>query len=358
MNLKALTLLGLAAAVAASGQDKPAAPSGEGFEGNWVVTYGDYPEKGKTSKAFITIARTWTVPPDPAFDKGVAVGQSRPPRKWVPQRDPTSPLVHSAIGLPRGDLNLSEEGTLRIKYPYHHLGNSGGVSEVSITGANSASGRWSYNDGGGSESWTRAQPSIREIEFVSDITDKVPLGEVGRMKTSYSADDWAAGNRSVFMIYVRGDDLWGHHVAWMDAEGIAVWGAESRPISSDPNAAHLLEIHGAFWSAASPGRKILHVDGFKIPFDLEVTGFPEERKPPVPELRFVRLNGDKYEPVAQLRHGQQFCVEALYRKKPPTAPGKVELNWTQGSPIEVEVRPTDDEKVFRSEPIRLEPSAD
>jgi hypothetical protein len=198
---------------------------------------------------------------------------------------------------------------------------------------------------------------VTEIEFNSDITDKVTFGqEVGRLETVYSADDWVAGNRRGFNVRIFGDNLWGHHVVWADAEGIAATRTHgiTDPKSEKPLKVVGIEVQGLFWSAASPGRKVLHLDGIKIPFDLEVKGFPEEKKPPAPELRFVRLVGGRYEPVAELRHGDEFYVEASYAVKPPQPPAKAELSWTDGQPRDVEFTATEDAKLFRSPRMKLE----
>jgi len=116
-----------------------------------------------------------------------------------------------------------------------------------------------------------------------------------------------------------------------------------------------IAVTGKTWSAATPGRMNLYLDGIRIPFDLVVHGYPEEKLPPAPELRFVRATVGRFEPAAMLRHGDEFHVEALYPRRPSRPPAEVELTWTDGQPRSVPVLPTDDVRVFRSGPLRLLP---
>ena len=336
------------------------------WEGNWEITYTDAPKKGGTLKSYAAIARDWPVPQDTAFEKGVGVGQSRPARTWIPVRDANSELVYSSTHDRNSTGNVgvikpAADGSLKLKHPYGHLGHWGGESEVRLAGADAVQGTWKYGkDEGGRESWRRVRPRITKIEFSAREESNVNFGEPGRMTTKYSADDWAGGNRPGFTVKIYGENLWGHHVVWVDAPGINA--SRFSPITVDPKEGLPLNVagirvDGLFWSSATPGRKILHVDDLQIPFDLEITGYPEEKLAPVPELRFLRVVKDRMEPAGELRHGDEFCVEARYAVKPAAAPGKVQLSWTDGQPREVELKPTDDPHLFRSARLKLEPPA-
>lgn len=347
-------VVGFAFAACVNAQE-PARDAGRGFEGNWEVTH--YDKEGKASPArYIAIARDWPLNVDREWEKGSDVLKSRPPRLWFRQRDPNSPLIYSGthnrntIGAV-GEI-FPKDGTVKFSYPYNE-----GTAEVRLTGPNTVQGRWTHGEKSGAESWRRAAPRIHSVQWRTQKgTVRSAYGEVGRMETHYNPDDWARGNRATWDVTIYGDDLWGYHVPWVDGYGVE--SAPCVPIHDEKSKQVIgVQITGHFWSDASPGRRTLHFDDFEIPFDLVVTGFPADKMPVVPELRFVRFSNGRYEPAAELHHGDEFCVEAVYKAKPPQAPGKVRLAWTDGQPREVDVVVTEDEKVFRSARLKLEPPA-
>ena len=321
-----------------------------------MVQFTNAPAKGKTEKHYITLKGQWETWCNGRPFAATNEGAPKEGGNWTLR--PVSGSLLDAGGF--GQMKPPFSSPLSFKHGYNFPSHAlwGAKAELRITGPNEIRGSWTYGDEQGDVAWSRAMPSVSDVEFQSGETKEriASGGKAGRVMTKYSGpDNEMRGNRPRFTIRVFGDNLWGHHVCWIDGTDLEL--ITTSPIyvpkdSGKPHDVAGISMNVNVWPRATPGRKILHVDDIEIPFDLLVEGFPA-----VPELRFVRFAGGKYEPVAGLRHGDEFFVEARYSEKPQQAPGKVQLTWTDGQPREVEVLPVEDGKLFRSARLKLEPPA-
>jgi hypothetical protein len=334
------------------------------YEGNWIVEFTNSPEKGKVETTFITLARRW----QPLLNGKQNPGRNHPPESGALLT--FGPVPESSLhGGDFGTVKPPFGNKLTFKHSYGVLGHWGGTSEVSRTGPNEIRGTWSYGEKRGETIMRRAIPRVTAVEFSSNIrpqaeekyrlaSDRVLFGEqVGKAEATYAAYGTMRGNMAQITIRVFGEHLWGHHVCWIEGTDLEVPTISHIPADkATPKPDHVIGLSLSVYafSNASTGRKILHVDDIQIPFDLVMHDVPDAKKPKVPELRFVRFANDRYEPAAELRHGDEFCVEAVYSAKPNQPPGKVRLSWTDGQPREVEVMATEDAKLFRSARMKLD----
>lgn len=282
----------------------PAVDPWWGLEGNWTVELRD--------------------------DKGALL--SDPPYRDVTlfrRKDDNGKIWWEARGRGIGQrrVELQPDGALKIEHDYFVFGHWGGRSELRASGpdAQTLVGQWSYGkERKGAEIWRRLPRSVQEVEFRSLIRSVATVGgppAVVEMNYDYtwSPDTDLRGNRPRFEIVVRGENIWGVNVVWIDrAEDL-----EIRPLGSDPHPVlgvytpqrnpetreALLRLEAIVWSKAKPGRKTLWVNGVAIPFDLVVHGFPGA---PKPKLEALYVENEAGEQIEQAAPGERFRLVARY----------------------------------------------
>jgi choice-of-anchor C domain-containing protein len=79
-------------------------------------------------------------------------------------------------------------------------------------------------------------------------------------------------------------------------------------------------------------------------------------EPKVSQLRFLREREKRLEPIdGPVTYGDRVYVEARFASPLCVKPKRVSVDWGAGPPIELELQPTGDPKLFRAGPLILEP---
>lgn len=108
-------------------------------------------------------------------------------------------------------------------------------------------------------------------------------------------------------------------------------------------------------SPVEPGRKVITLNGARKEFDVKFGTPRQAAAGKLKGLRYVELKDGKYVPIdGELKHGATFFVEASFDDKPAQAEYTVKLDWGTATGAEVRVKASEDAKVYRSEPIRLQ----
>lgn len=312
----ALVVVALAgSAIVGLAQPVPPPPAPESpelidqFEGNWDAVFTNSATGAEAYRSQVALMKTWVKlrNGEPAVDVE-HIRMVAAPSHFGYRRIDNSPWTASGHGT---NPELSAGGEMTFRHPYGFLGLWGGTSTLRVAGPGELRGTWKYGDTGGTTVWRRVQPQIKEIEYASGITERVPPDRPGRLLTRYSGpDNYFRGNRLTAEISILGDNLWGGHRVYM--EGADLEPHTVNPIYGSaggigPNNIAGLRLTIIFWPKASPGRKWLRVDDLRIPVDLEVTGYPEDP----PELSW--LAGDNYfstTPATTAQVGQTIVLRA------------------------------------------------
>jgi choice-of-anchor C domain-containing protein len=81
-------------------------------------------------------------------------------------------------------------------------------------------------------------------------------------------------------------------------------------------------------------------------------------EPKVSQLRFLREREKRLEPIdGPVTYGDRVYVEARFASPMCVKPKRVSVDWGAGPPIELELQPTGDPKLFRAGPLILGPSS-
>ncbi len=308
---------------------------GSVFEGNWEVIQYDKPKPGQKTVSYIAIARDWPMNSDPAWTAHIDPGQSRPPRQWIRARNAKSDLIYSVTHNRNSIGNVGViaprvGGDLEFSYPY-----KGGNAAVHLTGPMSVEGQWIRGDRSGAEKWHRVFPRLTEIQWEAAGKQRVKFGkELGRLETNYNPDDWVRGNRPGWRVEIYGENLWGHHVAWVDGTGVEAFDCQPLPPTATGKNVRGISVSGVFWSDATPGRRNLRLDELRIPFDLVVNGYPKDKEPSfperllAPEIRFRTSEEPGDIPVREILRDEPFYVDLTLPKSvlPRKAGGTVDFS--------------------------------
>jgi hypothetical protein len=350
------------------------------LEGNWSVTWHDHPGPGKTTSALVVLARRWELISSPAAGgtTGFQAAPHQTDRKWYVQY--TVDMRNWGRGYPEVD----GQGTVTIKW--------GRESKLQSTGPNAMRGRWTERDKSGAEVWERVVPRVRQVVFkgashydyaadfaqYDDPASKTQTrwtggGAPGRVEATYT-DRWkpgeARGNLPKFKIQIEGDNMWGHHVVDLggasDLEPLGrrymQQGGGTVASVVDPRQVKGIELEVVIYARATPGRKVLRVDGVEIPFDFVVRNYPgapadqTTAAPPKagPKIFFARKTDGGFVRVTDktLRYGDVFVVEVEMESESEQT---VKLDWGAGKSSDVRVKKVpDNPRVLRSDLLRLD----
>jgi hypothetical protein len=350
------------------------------LEGNWSVTWHDYPGPGKTTTALVVLARRWDLASAPVAG-GATRFQAAPhqtDRKWYVQY--TVDMRNWGRGYPE----IDGQGGVTIKW--------GRESKLQSTGPNAMRGRWTERDKSGAEVWERVVPRITRVVFkgashydyaaefaqYDDPASKTETrwtggGSPGRVEATYT-DRWkpgeSRGNLPKFKVQIEGDNMWGHHVVDLggasDLEPLGrrymQQGGGTVASVVDPRQVKGIELEVVIYARATPGRKVLRVDGRDIPFDFVVRNFPggpvdsvaNAPPKPTPKIFFARKTDSGFVRVTDktLRYGDVFVVEVEMESETEQT---VKLDWGAGKSSDIRVRKiADNPRVLRSDLLRLD----
>jgi hypothetical protein len=195
-----------------------------------------------------------------------------------------------------------------------------------------ATGTWNNGYGTFKTSWRRLLPQGVRIERVTQTKDTARLEVTGSKLFHYDRASFA-GCGSVFV----------------EGAGMTV-----TAVRTDPEA-EKVSIDVAVKPGTPAGPRVLWFEGVRLPWDWRGDGTLAQA-PAVAELRFVRAAGDRFEAIAdEIRFGERFHVEARFSSAPADSQRRVKLDWGGGAaPMEVELKPTETERLLRSGPLYLE----
>ncbi|MEM9054336.1 MAG: hypothetical protein AAGB16_03335, partial [Pseudomonadota bacterium] len=189
--------------------------------------------------------------------------------------------------------------SMKVEWPYYHLGHWGGDSELSIS-ENSFAGQWLYGQGDnqekGSEQWIRLVPKINAVGTPREDGEEVkPLGDPVTINTEYRGHIASLrGNRDQIVLNLYGPNLFGEHRYFISAHtDIELRGASY--ICNQPHGFGYegSKLHGDWricmqngggvaglrfvmtvWPRATSGPHVIYVNDQEVPFNLNVINEP------------------------------------------------------------------------------------
>lgn len=285
-------------------------------EGNWEVTWHDYPEKGQSTTAAVVLQRSretdrvrW------------AAGVTTDYTSW---------------GNGRPEFN---QGRLEIQWGYRILGGWGGKSTLQQISRDELRGRWSYeaSKAGGVEIWRRAVPKVRQVVFTSEMKSTwIESGPAGRVEVK-------PGGAGKFNVRIFGENLWGSQVIDLGDDPQlrtqGVWGTYLEGTASpQPDGTTVFKETGSheglhnmkqiigiqtdviLGEKFTTGMKLLRVNGISVPFEMVLNV-------PPPTLRSRQKGPNGFVPADPLSL-EPIYVEAEYaiRLEGRTPKAQLELN--------------------------------
>jgi hypothetical protein len=261
-------------------------------EGNWHLTWHDYPEKGQATQALVVIYRNREQVCVEVAGGGCRYENKLTDTAWRLLYS-VDPFEHSGGGQMAEDA-IAPNGRRSIQWGYGTLGHWGGKSELQQTGLNEIRGQWSYGENGGSEIWRRAVPRVQRVVFKSKRESQTTPGGA---PAQVQLDWWGVGEdrsvRAKFDLEIYGENLWGQHITGFIDFGDAVDmefnltfaynilkdGSAHREPSNGLRVAGI-SAYAAIRQFATPGLKTLYVNGQAFPFELVLDGYqkPEKRE--------------------------------------------------------------------------------
>ncbi len=358
--------------------------------GNWIAEYVDYPDVGRVLRVAMVVAPRTRWQCVAAEGGGCHLG--RVAEVGSPLRVYHGPQYGSAL---YREMPAQRQGGM---WTVKDLLLPSATVQVRLAAVTRDEMRGDWGKQGGSQAerrpvrWRRQLPRITRVKFVSEIeSETTPGGAPARVRLTYQKVDWEIrmlGNAPRFFVEVYGDNLWGHHDVHLagavdmmtDATEMIRRGDGSSPPVADPSNRCSLDCSNTVGvripvlifglrpgrpheiPRATPGRKMLVIGDVRIPFDLEIPGFPGPATSPtanVVMLRYVVLGPDgRYVPIqGEVKHGAVFCIEATFDRRPEQREYTVTLDWGGGRGAQVTVGPTDQPNVYRSEALRLQAPA-
>ena len=256
----------------------PAMDPNLGLEGRWMIEWS--PESGEPP-GYATLSR------------GAGYVCNSYPCAF--QRDPDAGWkAHSNSvgqdGAASEKVEFSGVGKFLVQWGYGHLGSNGGTSEVEAVSDDFLTGKWTYRERTGSETWTRIEPVVERIDAYSKIEDSALMGErpVKVLSGFNPKSDAMRGNVPSFYLEVRGKALFGSHYYWFPpSSGLEIVGFYYMCTLPDGEKWYNrtygrclgsgVEVDGLqfeikVWNA-KPGTHAMLLNGVEIPIDLELIGY-------------------------------------------------------------------------------------
>ncbi|MEY1556207.1 hypothetical protein AB3Y40_11285 [Yoonia sp. R2331] len=159
-------------------------------------------------------------------------------------------------------------------------GHWGGTEAVSMSGPNTMTGQWQYNDTAGQSTWQRIVPLVQRVTVLNPsglshmraserVSDRHVKMVFDASLPAWSLDQPFPDQRPWVTVRITGRDLWGFQTATLlgDTTGIEV----SPPrVARDPAGQDYLEVDLTFWPGARAGRHVLDISGTPVILDLEL----------------------------------------------------------------------------------------
>lgn len=349
--------------------------TGASVTGNWIADYRDWRDVGDVTRMALIVRPPVALQCAKALNGGCYLIKTPDnTSEWLVNEMSRSDHI---ARIPR----LTQGGMLTMDHPFFFT-MEGVQTRIAPAGRDELRGQWSKGDvrdgKPGAVSWRRQVPRITAVKFISGLeSETTPGGAPAQVRFAYDEVNWNSRTPVLspgFTVEVYGDNLWGYHRVHLptsvdmvasDPEPIHSGPAGDLPTSNVIGFRVTVQILGVRPGSehdipkATPGGKTLVIDNVVVPFDLDITGFPGATTPAkLLTLRYVELRDGRYVPVeGELKHGSVFYVEAAFDGPPAERQHVVRLGWGNGQASDVQIVPTSDATVFRSEAIRLQAPA-
>jgi hypothetical protein len=248
---------------------------------------------------------------------------------------PTGEITYTPLWSPKSTLRLMPDGSI--------------------------SGEWQLGSQKGREVWTRQQ-FFAERAHVSIDTVPSPTTVPASLGSSPLRIEVDASRFRTIILDVHSLNAWGEYPATLEpAGGVRIQGTSQLCTdgadrqyggwpycySAPGQTIAAIRYRISVGPQSEPGRRVLTIDNYKLPFDLVLTNRVTA------QLRFVE-DGTTTE-LKELPFYRKFRIEAAYPKPPSGTTREVTLTWDGNSTPRKIILRLMDGGIFRSEPLTVEP---